>query len=135
MAEARSKKLERLVRVQRQIERMAENDLALVLKERAAADISRENLVGALGSLDPVHRAMAGEYARSFANLEGRIRQLSGFQAVQEKRVLTERTKADRLAESAIKAAGMEAREAEDENLLDLIDAFAGRTVQGTSSA
>ena len=135
MTEPRSKKLERLVRVQRQIERMAENELALVLKERAATDQSRENLVGALGSLDPVHRAMAGEYARRFAGLEGRIRQLSGFQAVQEKRLLTERTKADRLADAAIEAAGAETREAEDENLLDLIDAALGQTVKNSSPA
>jgi hypothetical protein len=123
MAEPRSRKLERLVRVQRQIERVAENDLAHTLRERAQNDEAREAMVDAMGSLDPVHRGMALHYSRRYAGLEGRARQLAGLQAVLEKRVLTEKTKADRLSEAAGEAAEREEREAVDESLLDLLDA------------
>lgn len=128
MAENRSHKLERLVRVQRQIERMAENELAHTLRERMVAESSQEALIDALGSLDIVHRAMAGSYTVRFSPLENRIKQLSGVQVMQERRVLTEKTKADRLAETASKAVESEEREAADESLLDLLDAsLAGR--------
>lgn len=127
MAEPRSRKLERLVRVQRQIERVAENDLAHTLRERAENEAAREALIDAMGSLDPTHRGMAQHYSRRYSGLDGRARQIAGLQAVLEKRVLTEKTKADRLSEAAAEAAVDEEREAMDESLLDLLDAQIGR--------
>ncbi|PWV95260.1 hypothetical protein DFR52_11417 [Hoeflea marina] len=135
MAESRSRKLGRLVRVQRQLERMAENELAHTLRERMIAESSQEALIGALGSLDTVHRAMAGSYAVRFSPLEGRIRQLSGVQVMQERRVLTEKTKADRLAETAARAVESEEREAADESLLDLLDSTMAGPDPSTSPA
>ncbi len=123
MAESRAAKLARLVRVQRQMERMAENELAHTIGERAAVEDTRGALVDAVGSLHPVHRGMAAVYASRFGTLDQRERQLSSVQVLQERRVLSEKTKADRLDKSASKAAEAEERAASDESLLDLLDA------------
>ena len=101
----RAGKLKRLVRVQRQIERVAEIELAVILRERAIVDDTRTALVDALGSLSPLHQAMATHYTKRFSGLETRDRRLTGMQAMQEKRVLTEKTKADRLKDQAREAA------------------------------
>jgi len=123
MATARAQKLARLTRVQRQIERMTENELSHILREQASADATQDALVEAIGSFDPVHAAMSHQYALRFQRLSARAQQLSGMKAVQEKRVLIEKTKADRLAEQAEEAAGNEERLAADESLLDLLEA------------
>lgn len=122
MAEDRADKLKRLVRVQRQIERVAEIELAVILRERAIVDDTRTALVDALGSLSPLHQSMATHYTKRFSGLETRDRRLTGMQAMQEKRVLTEKTKADRLKDQARDAATAEERQAEDDGLLDLLD-------------
>jgi len=123
MATARAQKLARLTRVQRQIERMTENELSHILREQASADATQDALVEAIGSFDPVHAAMSHQYALRFQRLSARAQQLSGMKAVQEKRVLIEKTKADRLAEQTEEAAGNEERLAADESLLDLLEA------------
>jgi hypothetical protein len=122
MADGRAEKLKRLVRVQRQLERVAENELAVILRERAIVDDTRTALVDALGSLSPLHRSMAMHYTKRFSGIETRDRRLTGMQMMQEKRILTEKTKADRLQDQYVEAAEAEGREAEDDGLLDLID-------------
>ncbi len=122
MAEGRAEKLRRLVRVQRQLERVAENELAVILRERAIVDDTRSALVDALGSFSPLHTAMAQHYSKRFSGLETRDRRLTGMQAMQERRILTEKTKADRLQDQYADAAEAEGRDAEDDGLLDLID-------------
>ena len=128
MAGSRADKLKRLVRVQQQIERMAEYDLAAVLREQAAVEEARQRTTEAIGSLDPVHTAMSGHYARRFQSLAIKNQHLNGLRAVQEKRVMVEHTKTGRLEDRAKTATEAEAREAEDESLLDLVD-----LLQGTS--
>ncbi|MEQ8305127.1 MAG: hypothetical protein RIA09_01085 [Hoeflea sp.] len=123
MAGSRAAKLERLVRVQRQLERMAETLLSQTLREQVSVDDTRSALVDAVGSFDPVHAAMSRNYAQRFQRLSAKSQQLEGMKSVQEKRVLTEKTKADRLADQAAAAAGNEERAAADEALLDLLEA------------
>ncbi len=123
MAGSRAQKLARLMRVQRQIERMTETELSHILREQAATDATQDALVDAVGSFNPIHAAMSHQYALRFQRLSARTQQLSGMKAVQEKRVLIEKTKADRLAEQAEEAAGNEERLAADESLLDLLEA------------
>ena len=135
MADSRAQKLSRLVRVQRQIERMTENELSHTLREQAATDATHDALVDAVGSFDPVHAAMSHQYALRFQRLSARSQQLSGMKAVQEKRVLTEKTKADRLAQQAEEAAGDEDRLAQDESLLDLLETQLGMPPKGTRPA
>tara|TARA_R110002020_G_scaffold5841_13_gene24090 strand:+ start:12964 stop:13371 length:408 start_codon:yes stop_codon:yes gene_type:complete len=135
MAASRAQKLARLVRVQRQIERMTENELSHIMREQASADASQDALVDAIGSFDPIHTAMSHQYAMRFQRLSARSQQLSGMKAVQEKRVLIEKTKADRLQEQAGKAAESEDRTASDETLLDLLEASLAAPPRSTRPA
>lgn len=135
MVESRARKLARLVRVQRQIERMAEDDLSQVLRQQAIVDAIQDALVEAVGSFDPVHAAMSHQYALRFQHLSAKSQQLDGMKLVQERRVLTEKTKADRLAERAGEAAQNEERADADESLLDLLETRLGNAAPGTRSA
>ena len=122
MVASRSEKLARLVRVQRQIERMAEFELAHTVREQAETDATQEALVAAVGSFDPIHAAMSTHYARRFQRLSAKSQLLEGAKGVQERRMLTEKTKADRLSDQADRAAQAEDRLSTDETLLDLLD-------------
>jgi hypothetical protein len=135
MAGSRADKLSRLVRVQRQIERMAEIQLSDALRELAALNETQDALVDAVGSFDPVHAAMSHQYALRFQRLSARSQQLAGTKSILERRVLTEKTKADRLVGQAEQAAGSEERMAADEALLDLLETSVGGRKRGTRPA
>jgi len=135
MAASRAEKLARIVRVQRQIERMAEDELSHTLRAQAVTDATQAALVDAVGSFDPVHAAMSHQYALRFQRLSARAQQLSGIKAMQERRVLTEKTKADRLDDQAAEATEDEERTADDEALLDLLEISLGARVNGTRPA
>ncbi len=120
--ESRSKKLKRLVNVQRQLEKMAESDLAATTRQRQEVAESMEVVIEAIGAMDGVHRLFAQNYAERFGKLTLRDQQLTGVQRMQEIRVLRERTKGDRL-EGHMKEARMEEdRLQADESIYDLID-------------
>lgn len=122
MTASRSEKLARLVRVQRQIERMAEYELSLTMRAQAETDATQEALVEAVGSFNPIHAAMSHQYAQRFQKLSARSQMLAGAKGLQESKMLTEKTKADRLADQASQAADAEDRMATDEGLFDLLD-------------
>ncbi|MEM5494489.1 hypothetical protein [Hoeflea sp. AS16] len=122
MATSRSEKLARLVRVQRQVERMAEYELSLTLREQALTEATQDALVQAVGSFNPIHAAMSHQYAQRFQRLSAKSQLLEGAKGVQERRMLTEKTKADRLSDQADRAAEAEDRLATDETLFDLLD-------------
>lgn len=122
MAEPRSRKLKRLVAVQRQLERMAELELAETSRERARLAQSLTDVVDALESMAPEHRVFSHLYANRVATLTVRDGRLAGLENVQEAKLLSERIKADRLQEAAQGARAAEEREAEEESLYDLID-------------
>jgi hypothetical protein len=121
MAGSRAQKLARLVRVQRQIERMAETQLSHTLREQAALDASQDALVEAVGSFDPVHAAMSHQLCPAVSAALGQSQQLQGIKSVQERRVLTEKTKADRLTDQAEAAAGRKSAPLR-RTLLDLLE-------------
>jgi hypothetical protein len=127
MSGSRSEKLARLVRVQRQIERMAEYELSLTMSAQAETDATQEALVNAVGSFNPIHTAMSHQYAQRFQRLSARSQMLAGAKGVQERKMLTEKTKADRLADQAGQAAEAEDRLATDEGLFDLLDSSLNR--------
>ncbi|MGJ8572178.1 MAG: hypothetical protein ACSHXI_15915 [Hoeflea sp.] len=127
MSGSRSEKLARLVRVQRQIERMAEYELSLTMSAQAETDATQEALVNAVGSFNPIHAAMSHQYAQRFQRLSVRSQMLAGAKGIQERKMLTEKTKADRLADQAGQAAAAEDRLATDENLFDLLDGSLNR--------
>ncbi len=118
----RSDKLKRLVAVQRHIEKMSENELAATTRYRAEVNQSMEETITAIGSMDPIHRQFAQQYAERFGRLTTKERQLAGVQQIQEMKVLRERTKADRLEENRKEARDHEDREAADNSIYELIE-------------
>lgn len=118
----RSKKLERLVKVQRQLEKMAETELAGITRQRTEVSESLEASVSAVGSLDPVHQRFATLYANQISRLTIKDTQLQALQSVHEQKVLREKAKGDRIAENAKEARALEDRESEDNQVYDLVD-------------
>ena len=114
-----SEKLKRLVAVQRHMERMAESDLSTTAKRIEENTVSMDSVMDAIGSLEPVHRLFAQNYADRLSNSD---KQLRGLQQVQEMKVMRERAKGDRLEENMKDARDHEDREADDNSIYDLID-------------
>ncbi|UJW76110.1 hypothetical protein [Rhizobium sp. SL42] len=117
-----SEKLKRLVAVQRHMERMAESDLSTTAKRIEENTVSMDAVMDAIGSLEPVHRLFAQNYADRFDRLSNTDKQLHGLQQVQEMKVMRERAKGDRLEENMKEARDHEDREADDNSIYDLID-------------
>lgn len=126
MAGRRSEKLKRLVKVQRHLEELAEAELAETNRKRARIRQSLEDTVAAMGSISPTHQVFSPLYARQIAVLSTREQRLSGLAAAQERRVLSERAKAERLAERMGDARTEELRAEDEEALYDLIDRIGG---------
>ena len=118
----RSDKLKRLVAVQRHLEKMAEHELAGTTRHRAEINQSMDEVIDAIGSLNPVHRQFSQQYAERFGRLTVKERQLAGVQQIQEMKVLRERTKGDRLTENMKDARDHEDRETADNSIYELID-------------
>jgi hypothetical protein len=129
----RSEKLKRLVAVQRHLERMAEIDLAETSKVRSEVSQSMDRVIDAIGSMDPVHMVFSSHYADRFGRLTQRDLQLAGIQAMVETRVLTERTKANRLEEHMNEARTLETRESDDNAVYDIIDQQAASATPASS--
>lgn len=118
----KSDKLKRLVAVQRHMERMAESDLGITAQRIEENARSMETVMEAIGSLDPLHRLFAQNYADRFDRLSNTDRQLHGLQQVQEMKLMRERAKGDRLEENMKDARDDEERERDDDAIYDLID-------------
>jgi len=118
----RSKKLKRLVSVQRHMEKMAEHELAATTQHRAEVVQSMEVVIQAIGSIDPIHRSFSQNYAERFGRLTIKDGQLESIQQIQEMKVLRERTKGDRLEEHMKKAREQEERQASDQAIYDLLE-------------
>lgn len=119
---ARSKKLKRLVAVQRHLEKMAEGELAVTTRHRAEVAQSMETVIEAISSMAPVHRQFSQAYSERFGRLMVKEQQLESIQQIQENKVLRERTKADRLEEHMKEARDHEDRESADEAIYDLLE-------------
>ncbi|EJT02689.1 hypothetical protein [Rhizobium sp. CCGE 510] len=122
MEKNRSQKLKRLLSVQRHIERMAENDLAETSRQRVEVNAAMDDVILALGSMDPVHHAFSQNYADRFGRLSIKDQQLTGMQQVHEMRLARERAKGDRFEEGMKEALEAERREADDSAVYDVID-------------
>jgi len=120
--QTRSQKLKRLVAVQRHLEQMAEYDLAETARQRVEVNQSMDNVIEALGSIDPIHRAFSQSYADRFERLSTKDKQLTGIQQLHEMRLQRERAKGDRLEEGMNEALQAERREADDNAVYDIID-------------
>jgi hypothetical protein len=118
----RSKKLKRLVAVQRHLERMSENELAEATRQRTEVADSMNRVIDAIGSVDVVHMAFSQQYAHRFGQLTLRDQQLDAMQKMIETNLLKERTKANRLEERMLEARAAEFRESEDNAVYDIVD-------------
>jgi len=118
----RSQKLKRLLSVQRHLERMAENDLAETSRQRVEVNVAMDDVILALGSMDPVHHAFSQNYADRFGRLTIKDQQLTGMQQIHEMRLTRERAKGDRLEDGMKEALEAERREADDNAVFDVID-------------
>lgn len=122
MAKSRSEKLKRLVSVQRHLEQMAEIELANTTRQRREVAETMDAVVGAINSLDPVHRGFSRIYSGQFSKLQQTDQMLANVQQMHEMRVVRERTKGDRMEEHMREARAVEDREAADNSIYDLID-------------
>ncbi|MGI2032554.1 hypothetical protein ACRQ1B_09205 [Rhizobium panacihumi] len=120
--QTRSKKLKRLVNLQRHMEKMAENELAATGRQIVEVNQSKERVIEAIGSMSPVHMQFSQDYASRFGRLMVREKQLTGIQQAQEVRVLKERTKGDRLEDQMKEARVHEDREKDDNAIYDLLE-------------
>ncbi|MGO7374139.1 hypothetical protein ACCT04_36085, partial [Rhizobium ruizarguesonis] len=78
---------------------VAEHDLAETSRQRVAVNAAMDDVILALGSMDPVPHAFSQNYADRFGRLTIQDQQLNGMQQVQEMRLTRERAKGDRIAE------------------------------------
>jgi hypothetical protein len=119
---SRSDKLKRLVAVQRHMEQMAELELADTTRTRREIAVRMDDAIEAIGSFNPVHAAMKGQYAAQYGRMTGEDQRLAGLQEVQENQILREKAKGDRLEENWKDARAAEDREREDNAVIDLIE-------------
>jgi hypothetical protein len=121
-ANTRSAKLLRLVKVQRHLEHLAENELAVTTQARAEINETMTAVVGAIGSLDSVHQLFTGIYSNQISRLTAKDQHLYNVQQIQEQKILREKAKADRLAEQALEARDAEDRDEEERSIFELLD-------------
>lgn len=120
--QVRSKKLKRLVALQRHLEKMAESELAATGRQIEEVNHSKEQVIEAIGSMTPIHMQFAQNYSGRFGKLMVREKQLTSIQQVQEVRVLKERTKGDRLENHMKEALEQEDRERDDNAIYELLE-------------
>jgi hypothetical protein len=118
----RSKKLKRLVAVQRHLEKMAEGELASTTVQRVEVGQQMDLVIDAIGSMTPLHMQFSRNYSERFGRLMIKDKQLAGVQQVLEARVIRERTKGDRLEEHMKDARDSEDRERDDNAIYDLLE-------------
>jgi hypothetical protein len=119
---SRSDKLKRLVTVQRHMERIAEIDLSNTTRTRQELAQKMDQAIAAIGSFDPVHMGLKGQYARQHGRLTGQDQQMANLQNVQESKILREKAKGDRLEDHFKDARAAEDREREDNAIIELIE-------------
>jgi len=120
--QSRSAKLGRLVKVQRHLEHMAENELAATTRARAEVADDLQAVVDAIGSVDSVHQLFASIYSGQISRLTAKDQHLQTVQQIQEQKILREKAKADRLAERAGEARDLEDGEAQERAIQELLD-------------
>ncbi len=118
----KSKKLNRLAKVQGHIKKMAENELAVTTRERNEVSEKIEALSGYLNSLDPLHQQMLKHYAVRHERLLVRDVRLENIEKAQEQQVLKETKKGERLEEKRDAAREDEQRVREDNSIYEMID-------------
>ena len=81
-----------------------------------------DEAIDAIGSFNPIHTGMKSQYAAQYGRLSGEDQRLDDLQDTQEKQILKEKAKGDRLEENWKDARSAEDREREDNAVIDLIE-------------
>ncbi len=118
----RSKKLKRLVGVQRHMEKMIENELAIIVRQGEEVNAAMELTANVMTSLDPIHRGLSRHYLGRFSRLATEEKQLMAARRSQETRLAKERSKGDRLDERRKEALEQEQRASEDDAVYNLLE-------------
>jgi hypothetical protein len=118
----RSKKLKRLVAVQRHMEKIIENDLAMVVRQRDEVAEAMDLTANVMTSLDPIHRGLSRHYLGRFSRLSSEERQLTIARKGHEARLAKERSKGDKLEERRKEALELEQRAREDDAVYNLLE-------------
>ncbi len=118
----RSKKLKRLVSVQRHMEKMIENELAIIVRQREEVNAAMELTADVMTSLDPIHRGLSRHYLGRFSRLATEEKQLMAARRSQETRLAKERSKGDRLDDRRKEALEQEQRVRDDDAVINLIE-------------
>ncbi len=119
---ARAKSLQKLTGLQLQLLNLAQAELAQTHRQRDLLNEQIAKLMEAMNGMSTPHRLFPHLYARQLDNLRGREQVLIGQSALQEQKILTERTKSDRMAQRLGEARKQVARQVEEEELMDLIE-------------
>lgn len=119
---SRSKKLQRLVKVQRHLEHMAENDLAATTRQRAEVAENLDAVVEAIGSVNSIHQLFASLYSSQISRLTAKDQHLENVQRAQEQKIMREKAKADRLEDKAKLAREHEDGERQEASIQELLD-------------
>ena len=118
----RSKKLKRLVGVQRHMEKMIENELAIIVRQGEEVNAAMELPANVMTSLDPIHRGLSRHYLGRFSRLATEEKQLMAARRSQETRLAKERSKGDKLDERRKEALEQEQRASEDDAVYNLLE-------------
>ncbi|TNM66075.1 hypothetical protein [Aliirhizobium smilacinae] len=118
----RSKKLKRLVGVQRHMEKMIENELAIIVRQGEEVNAAMELTANVMTSLDPIHRGLSRHYLGRFSRLATEEKQLMAARRSQETRLAKERSKGDKLDERRKEALEQEQRASEDDAVYNLLE-------------
>lgn len=119
---SKSAKLNRLVKVQRHLEHMAETELATTTRARSELADDLDAVVDAIGSVDSIHQRFTSIYSSQIGRLTAKDQHLQNVQQIQEQKILREKAKADRLAERAGEAREQEDAEAQEKAIQELVD-------------
>lgn len=125
VADPRTKRiagLQRLVALQRQLQKLAEADLAQANREREDVRVAIENLISAMSGMSATHRLFPHLYARQLSTLKARDQVLVGQIELHKARINTERTRGDRVGDRLDKANLDSERHFDDEALFDMLD-------------
>lgn len=125
VADPRTKRisgLQRLVSLQRQLQRLAEADLAHANRERDEVRQAIENLVEAMSGMSAPHTLFPHLYARQLSTLKARDQVLAGQVELHKTRINTERTRGERVGHKLDQANLDSERHFDDEALFDMLD-------------
>ncbi len=119
---SKSKKLDRLVKVQGHLKKMVENELAITHPRADRACRTDRGAHRLSDHYDPLHQDMLKHYVMRHSRLMARDVRLEAIQQVQENQLLKETKKGEKLEDKRDSAREDEARERDDNSIYELVD-------------